>query len=146
MACQDDLKGIKSCVDSAYKHYQIRMRIKPAPMLADHKKSVEKDMTYIIENVELGIVGVLVLVILREKFLLENIAVHPSVQGNGYGKALLQLAEKTAEELGFNSIELYTNEKMNESVTLYQRIGYKIFNRVHENGYNRVYMKKRLNT
>ena len=142
VAYQGDLKSIEECINSAYKRYIDRIGIKPAPMLADYNKAIESDKTYVLEDSELGVVGVLVLVISKGKFLLENVAIHTSAQGKGYGKALLQLAEKIAVELEFDYIELYTHEKMNENISLYQRIGYEIFDRIHESGYSRVYMKK----
>jgi ribosomal protein S18 acetylase RimI-like enzyme len=142
IACQNDIESIKECINSAYKHYEVRLGIKPGPMLADYKKSIENDKTYVAEDVVLGIIGVLILVESEKKFLLENIAIHPSVQGRGYGKELLQFAEKTAQEFGFAYVELYTHKKMNENIILYQQIGYEIFNYVYENGYNRVYMRK----
>ncbi|RCX07238.1 GNAT family N-acetyltransferase [Marinomonas foliarum] len=142
IACKGDQKSIEESVKSAYMHYIDRIGIKPAPMLADYNKAIESHKTYVLEDSELGVVGVLVLVISKGKFLLENIAIHTSAQGKGYGKALLQLAEKTARELKFDYVELYTHEKMNENISLYQRIGYDIFDRIHESGYSRVYMKK----
>ncbi len=143
-AVEPDVKGIKSCVESAYRHYIERMGKPPMPMLTDYRISIKNNDVYVVEDKAMGIVGVLVLVISNEEFQLDNIAVHTSAQGKGVGKALLQLAEKTASESGFDHIELYTHEKMQENIALYKRIGYKISGRVSEYGYDRVYMKKLL--
>jgi len=144
IARQDDLKRIKECVDSAYKHYETRMGTKPGPMLTEYEKAIENNITYVIEEDKIGIIGVLILITSKTTCLLENIAIQPSVQGKGYGKVLLQLAEQTAEELGYEYIELYTNEMMHENIILYKKINYQIFKYVQENGYNRVYMRKLL--
>mgnify|MGYP000296241027 FL=1 len=139
-----DVKGIAECVQSAYYHYIDRIGSKPAPMLADYNKYVENNNSYVIEEERFGIAGVLNLVIFRNTFLLENIAVHKSAQGKGYGRMLLKLAEETAKSHKFEVINLYTHYKMKENIILYQRIGYEIFDRIRENGYDRIYMRKEL--
>jgi hypothetical protein len=40
------------------------------------------------------------------------------------GRALLEHAEVAAREAGFDSIYLYTHERMAENLALYSRIGY----------------------
>lgn len=90
------------------------------------------------------IAGVLVLATTEEGFLLDNIAVHPSCQKKGVGKALLEFAESEARGRGFTSIYLYTHEKMTENRSLYAKIGYVEYDRRTENIYNRVYMRKQL--
>jgi hypothetical protein len=45
---------------------------------------------------------------------------------------------------GFDSIHLYTHEKMTENLALYARIGYIEYERRAENGFSRVFMRKRL--
>jgi putative hydrolase of the HAD superfamily len=90
------------------------------------------------------IVGVLVLAETQDAFLLENVAVHPSRRGTGLGRTLLELAESEARRAGFDSIYLYTHEKMSENRALYARIGYVEFDRRFEKGLARVYMRKPL--
>ena len=60
------------------------------------------------------IVGVIVLAVDDEGFLIDNVAVHPVHRGKGLGKALLEFAEAEARRAGFDSIYLYTHEKMTE--------------------------------
>ena len=88
--------------------------------------------------------GVLVLAITGEGFLLENVAVDPSRRGSGLGRKLLELAEAEARREGFDSIYLYTHEKMTENLALYAKIGYVEFDRRTEKGLARVYMRKSL--
>ena len=90
------------------------------------------------------IVGVLVLDVTGEGFLLENVAVDPSHHGRGLGRALLELAEAEARREGYKAIYLYTHEKMIENLALYAKIGYVEYDRRTENGLARVYMRKSL--
>jgi len=91
-----------------------------------------------------GIVAVLVLVVADEGFMLENIAVLPSHQGSGLGRHLLEMAEAEARLAGFDSVYLYTHERMTENREMYGRIGYVEYARRVEMGLRRVYMRKRL--
>jgi N-acetylglutamate synthase-like GNAT family acetyltransferase len=50
-------------------------------------------------------------------------AVHPSVQGRGYGKKVLQFLEETAAELKISNIQLQAREN---AVQFYQSCGYVI--------------------
>ncbi|MEP7706546.1 GNAT family N-acetyltransferase [Paraglaciecola sp. 25GB23A] len=145
-ACQSDLKDIILCVNSAYEHYIERIGGKPAPMLANYEQCIKEKITYVLVDKSLGLVGLLVLILIESKkqLFIENITVHPKAQGNGYGKSLLQLAESIALSKGFKFIELYTHEKMVENISLYQHVGYSISNRIVEDGFSRVYMKKSL--
>jgi ribosomal protein S18 acetylase RimI-like enzyme len=74
--------------------------------------------------------------------LIDNVAVSPGAQGLGYGRKLLEFAERAALEAGYESIRLYTNESMTENIALYSRIGFVETNRAEEKGLRRVYMTK----
>jgi ribosomal protein S18 acetylase RimI-like enzyme len=90
------------------------------------------------------IVGVIVLTVNDEGFLIDNVAVHPSHRGKGLGKALLEFAEAEARHAGFDSIYLYTHEKMTENLALYSRIGYVEYDRRSQGDFSLVYMRKQL--
>ena len=88
------------------------------------------------------IVGVLVLVKQQHSILLDNVAVHPDHQGQGFGRRLIILAEETARNAGFDTVMLYTNEQMTENIELYKKLGFEEIERKEEKGYRRVYMRK----
>jgi N-acetylglutamate synthase-like GNAT family acetyltransferase len=75
------------------------------------------------------ILGLVVVGVDDEGFLVDNVAVDPSHQGTGVGKALLEHAEIAAHDAGFDSIYLYTHERMTENLRLYSRIGYVEYDR-----------------
>jgi ribosomal protein S18 acetylase RimI-like enzyme len=91
-----------------------------------------------------AIVGVVVLTVTDEGFLVDNVAVHPSRRGTGLGRALLQVAEAEARHAGFDAIHLYTHEQMTENLALYSRIGYVEYDRRSQGAFSLVYMRKQL--
>jgi len=88
--------------------------------------------------------GVLVLAETDESFLIENVAVHPSKKGQGIGKALLVHAEQEAVARGYESVYLYTNDRMTENIAMYTRAGYVEYERRQELGFRRVFLRKSL--
>ena len=88
--------------------------------------------------------GVIVLAIDDEGFLIDNVAVDPAHRGQGLGKALLEFAEAKALSAGFDSIYLYTHEKMIENLALYSKIGYVEYDRRLQGELSLVYMRKHL--
>jgi ribosomal protein S18 acetylase RimI-like enzyme len=75
---------------------------------------------------------------------LENVAVLPAAQGRGIGARLMALAEEQALRLGLSEIRLYTNETMTENLAYYPRHGYTETHRAEQDGFRRVFFRKRL--
>jgi putative hydrolase of the HAD superfamily len=144
-ANEGDVAAVAACVHAAYRHYVERIGRPPGPMTDDYAEVIRERRVMVAESAG-RIVGVLVLASTQEGFLLENVAVEPSRRGTGLGRTLLELAESEARREGFDSIYLYTHEKMSENRALYARIGYVEYDRRFEKGLARVYMRKPLRT
>ena len=142
-ALHSDATGIAACVDAAYRHYVARIGRKPGTILEDFADAIRRHQVHVAEESG-GIVGALVLALTEEGFLLEMIAVHPSAQGTGVGRRLLEFSEAEALRQGYAAIYLYTHEKMTENQALYSKIGYVEYDRRTEQGLARVYMRKEL--
>ena len=138
-----DAPGMQACVEAAYQHYIARIGRPPGPMLDDYTEVVQRHQAFVAEA-NAQIIGVLVLIHKDNGILLDNVAVHPTHQGKGLGRQLMQRAEAEALRQGFVHIDLYTHERMTENITLYQRLGYVETERRTERGYPRVYMRKSL--
>lgn len=61
-----------------------------------------------------------------DHLLVVNVAVQPSFQGQGYGRALLAHAEELARSLHLAELKLYTNSRFTENLRLYERVGYRV--------------------
>ena len=118
-----DAPALKACVEAAYEHYIERMGRPPGPMLDDYESHIGEHQVFIAEQAG-RTVGGLVLMVKPDRFLLDNIAVHPALQGQGLGRALLELADAEARRQGYPEIHLYTHHTMTENIALYGRLGW----------------------
>ncbi len=139
----DDTAAVRDVVHAGYRHYIDRIGKPPGPMLDDYAQRIANGQTWVLDDAG-RIVGILVLEQRADGFLLDNIAVLPECQGKGHGRVLIEFAEAEARRRGFQEIHLYTHALMVENIALYRRIGFVETRRVSEQGYDRVYMTKRL--
>ena len=138
-----DALQIAELVNAAYGHYVERIGRLPGPMTENYARVIRDARVRVAERQGV-IVGVLVLNVTDEGFVIDNVAVHPSRRGMGLGRALLETAEDEARRAGFSSIYLYTHDKMTENLALYSRIGYVEYDRRSHGDFSLVYMRKRL--
>jgi ribosomal protein S18 acetylase RimI-like enzyme len=140
-ATADDLPAIKAVIDAAYARYLPRMDKPPAPMFRDYGPSVEAGTTWVTGS---PITAVLTLYPREDHLYVENMAVDPSAQGRGLGRALMEFAEQEASRRGLKRMALVTHEAMTENQAIYARLGYVETERRVEDGYRRIYMEKPL--
>lgn len=138
-----DVAEVAAVVQAAYGHYVARIGTTPRPLTEDYAEVIDNRQVTV-AMCQGAIVGVIVLDVNDEGFYIDNVAVHPSQQGKGAGRALLHFAETEALRAGFDSIYLYTHEKMAENIALYARIGYVEFDRRSMGDFSLVYMRKQL--
>ena len=128
---------------AAYQQYVPRIGRPPAPMTADYSAAIRRGRAWVaVEDGEVA--GFVVLVAEPGYLLLENVAVLPAAQGRGIGARLLALAEEHARSLRLPEVRLYTNEAMTENLTYYPRHGYTETHRMQQDGFQRVFFRKRL--
>jgi ribosomal protein S18 acetylase RimI-like enzyme len=141
LATPADLPAIRAVVTAAYGRYLDRMDRPPAPMLADYAAEVESARLWVAGE---PVTGLIELIEAGGSLHVANVAVHPSAQGTGLGRRLMEFAEEQARRHGLTRLDLYTNEVMTENQAIYARLGYRETARRAENGYRRVYMRKDL--
>ena len=141
-ACHDDLIRVQAIADAAYRIYLPRMDRKPAPMLADFSRHIDKDVVFV--AVDAVVLGYAVLCSSDDGWLLDNIAVDPVWQGRCIGLALVRQCERFLRQAGERDYQLYTNVVMTEPIGWYQSLGFQETGRRTENGYRREYFAKKI--
>ena len=94
-ATGDDAEKVTALVNAAYGHYVERIGMTPRPMTDDYTEVIRNSRVTVAESNQM-MVGVIVLNMTDEGFLIDNVAVDPSYHGKGVGKALLTFAEAEA--------------------------------------------------
>lgn len=143
LAIPGEADAVRTLVRAAYAHYVPRLGREPGPMRDDYARRITENQVWVLEE-QCELVGVVVLAESPESFLLQNIAVAPIAQGRGYGRRLMAFAEDQARQRGYAELRLYTNVLMVENIALYQHLGFRETGRLHESGFDRVYMAKPL--
>lgn len=142
-----DAARLAAIAEAAYRPYLDRMARRPAPMDDDYARRIAEGQTFVIE-IDGGVAGLLVLEDHADDdggfLLLDNIAVDPAYHGRGLGTRLMAFTEAEARRRGYGVVELYTNEVMVENIARYRRLGYVETKRLHDRGYNRIYLRKAL--
>jgi len=138
-ASEADLPSIHHVIAAAYHQYLARMDKPPAPLLRDYRHAVEAGSVWVTGR---PVTGLISLTQTGDLMLIENVAVHPDLQGTGLGRRLMEFAEERAKKYGIMRLALYTNEVMTENQAIYARLGYCVVDRRVEDGYRRIYMEK----
>jgi ribosomal protein S18 acetylase RimI-like enzyme len=135
--------AVTMLVREAYAKYVGRIGREPAPMLVDYEAAIMARETWVlVEGDETS--GVLVMRPDNDHLFVETVAVRPDRQGSGLGRRLMAFVEEAARDRGLREIQLYTNEKMEENLPFYRSLGFEETGRRFDEGYRRVFMKKRL--
>ena len=141
VATMEDRHAVEAIVQAAYSHYIPRIGRPPGPMLDDYSALILEGYVHVIQR-RAVVEGLLVLIPEKDGMLLDNVAVIPAAQGIGLGRKMIEFAEQTARNAGYQLIRLYTNEAMIENIKLYSSLGYTETHRGEEKGLRRVYMTK----
>jgi ribosomal protein S18 acetylase RimI-like enzyme len=142
-AAESDIPEVERVVSEAYKGYIPRIGKPPSPMVDDYTLRVAQGMVWIL-TIGAETIGIVVIKPEAGYMLLENVAVRPGRQGEGFGRRLIDFAETRAREFGYQEIQLYTNAAMHENLALYPKLGYQEFRRGYDSGFHRVFFKKTL--
>lgn len=144
LARANERVAVETIVREAYTIYIGRIGKPPGPMLDDYATLIGDRAVSVLEEPRGSIAGILVLLPKPDHLLLDNIAVRREDQGKGFGRRLIAFAETEAHRLGYRELRLYTHETMVENIALYARLGFVETGRGRDDGYDRVFMAKRL--
>jgi GNAT superfamily N-acetyltransferase len=120
-----DAAAIRDLTRSAYAKWVPLIGREPKPMGVDYAAAVRD---HIVELLFLGdaLSGLAEMIPQPDHLLLENLAVAPTCQGRGLGRALMVRVEAVAAEHGHAEVRLYTNARFTENIALYRRLGYQV--------------------
>lgn len=108
----------------AYVKYVPRIGTEPQPMAENAAGLLQAYEVWVVDGVEDGLAGALVLRSADDHLLVWSVAVDPTQQGTGLGRRLLDFAEAQARGRGLTEIRLYTNALFTENRQLYAHLGY----------------------
>ncbi|KAI1848640.1 hypothetical protein JX265_011507 [Neoarthrinium moseri] len=147
-ATAEDISTIQAMVIAAYSKYVDRMGTLPAPMLANYSQLLDTEDVYVLRSaVENQVLGSIILAADEGSggsIKVNNLVVDPSAQGRGYGRILMNYAEREALSRGLSAVSLFTNVKMVENIGMYAKLGFIETDRRIEGPYERVYFRKHL--
>ena len=95
-------------------------------MTADYETAIIEHFIDLYER-DGNLLGLVEMIPQPNCLLIENIAVHPTCQGEGLGNLLLKHAEEHAASLGLDETRLYTNAKFAANLAFYAKRGYSEF-------------------
>lgn len=108
----------------AYVKYVPLIGAEPQPMAETPAVLLDGYEVWVVDGVEDGLAGALVLRTAPDHLLIWSVAVDPTQQGTGLGRRLLDFAEAQALERGLRQVRLYTNALFTENRKLYAHLGY----------------------
>ena len=112
-------------------------------MEADFAAEIAAGRVVVVETAD-TVVGYMTARPQADAYFIDSIAVDPAGQGRGFGRQLLDHAERTARRHGLSAIRLYTNAAMTENLSLYRHLGFVETHRAVEQGFDRVFMRRDL--
>jgi predicted N-acetyltransferase YhbS len=143
-ATEADIPVIVQCVNEAFEGYIPAVGKKPAPMLLDYRKVIQEDFAFV-AVVDGTVGGIASVRDTNDDYMwLDVLAVFRKHKGLGLGKALIRHAEALIVENGKPECRIYTNAKFEDSIEIYKYLGYAEYQRKHEDGYDRVFLKRAL--
>lgn len=136
----EDATRLSAIACAAYAKYVVRMGREPPPMRADFPALIASGLVVVIESAGQPC-GYMIAWPEADAYLIDNIAVDPARQGNGFGRLLVRHAISEARRLNLPAVRLYTNVTMTENLDIYRHLGFIETHRAFEDGLHRVHMR-----
>jgi len=120
-----DAVTVRELTRAAYAKWVPLLGREPRPMTADYDAVLRE---HLVDLLHLGgeAVALIELAPKADHLLIVNVAVAPTYQGKGHGRALMAHAEAVARTLHLSEMLLYTNALFAENLRLYSRLGYRV--------------------
>jgi GNAT superfamily N-acetyltransferase len=142
-AVSADAEAIRELTRTAYAKWVALIGREPLPMQADYQRAVAEHTIDLLIDGD-ALVGLIETISRPDHLWIENVAVAPEWQGRGYGRLLLDQAERRAIQSGRAEIRLLTNQAFAANLTLYAKRGYSVDRTEPFRGGTTVHMSKRI--
>ena len=143
IAVDADVPAIARVVHESFAGFIPLIGRAPWPMFQNYPARVAQGAVWVLTE-DGAVVGVAVLQFNEDHLFIETIAIAPSHQGRGHGRRLLDFVEDEARRRGYDETRLHMHLTMTRNIALYRKRGYTEYARTEEDGYHRVYLRKRL--
>jgi len=120
-----DAVAVRELTRAAYAKWVPVLGREPRPMTADYDAALRDHLIDLL-LVDGEAVALTEMAPKADHLLIVNVAVAPTYQGKGYGRALMAHAEEVARSLNLSEMRLYTNALFAENLRLYSRLGYRV--------------------
>ena len=138
-----DVAAVTALQRAAYAKNRPILGVEPLPLLADYAAVLADYEAWLLDGTD-GLDAVLILEPRADDLLIWSVAAAPGRQGSGLGNRLIAVADERASALGYQTLRLYTGDKLTHNVAWYERHGY-VQERIEDLGDRRlVHMVKRL--
>lgn len=124
-AAAADAAAVKALTRAAYAKWVPVIGREPKPMTANYDTAIRLNRVDL-ALVEGELAGLIETIDRADHLLIENVAVAPARHGQGIGRALMAHAETVARNAGYREVRLYTNQRFEANVRLYERLGYRM--------------------
>ena len=140
-----DAVAVRELTRAAYAKWVPVLGREPRPMIADYDAALREHLIDLLQ-VDGETAALIEMAPKADHLLIVNVAVAPTYQGKGYGRALMAHAEEVARTLNLSEMRLYTNALFAENLRLYSRLGYRVDREEQHPQFGvAVHMSKRLN-
>jgi GNAT superfamily N-acetyltransferase len=142
-AVSADAARIRDLTRAAYAKWVALIGREPLPMQADYERAVAEHTIDLLVDGD-ALVGLIETILRPDHLWIENVAVAPERQGRGFGRLLLDQAERRAIQSGRFEIQLQTNQAFAANLALYARLAYAIDRTEPFRGGTIVHLSKRI--
>ena len=118
-----DLEVVRDLTIAAYEPYTELFGAPPMPVTEDYAPRIAADEVWLLCD-GAGIIGLMVVELHADHFLIYSIAIRPDRKGQGNGTRLLEWVERRARDANVKELRLYTNSRMTRNIALYTAHGY----------------------
>ena len=138
-----DADRVRALTRASYAKWIPVIGREPLPMAADYERAVRD---HIVDLMFVGteLAGLVETVNEGDHLLIENVAIGPAFQRQGYGGLLVAHAEQVGRSLQLPKLRLYTNAQFAGNVDFYRRHGFAVDREEPFKGGITVYMSKQI--